>query len=285
MHYAAQKRQAEAAVILSRRQWRKLDPADIAGSWARIVQRLTLIVGSAQLGAARAGAAYVPEALQEDIPADGSVNPNRWSGVASDGRALDVLLYSAVVRTFDHLGSGDMPAESLAAGADWLETLVRTQVADADRGAAGVAIASRERVGYVRMVTPPCCQRCAVLAGKFSRWNVAFQRHPKCDCRNVPTTGGIPHGLTANIGADQIRDLTIAQRKAVTDGADLNQVINAHRAGRRSSDGMTTSEGTTRRGLAGQRGTAQRLTPEAIYRVSATREEAVARLRSNGYLL
>jgi hypothetical protein len=108
--------------------------------------------------------------------------------------------------------------------------------------------------------------------------------------------------------------LTKAQRQALEDGADLSQVVNAHRVGARSKDGMTTSEGTTRRGLAsrrmrelaaaegrtlaetstavGRRGyitnyverRTTRLTPEGIYRVSATREEAIQRLRDNGYI-
>lgn len=285
-HYAAQLRQAEAAVLLARRQWRKMDPADLQRSWAQIVDRLALVVGSSQLGAARAGSVYVPEALAEDIAPEGTVNPSRWAGIASDGRALDTLLYSAVVRTLDHLGSGDSQAVSLAAGGKWLDTIVRTQVADAGRGAAGVAIAARRDVGYVRMVSPPCCQRCAVLAGKFFKWNAGFNRHPKCDCRHVPSTSGVPDGLRSHIDPSEIKDLTADQRKAISDGSDLNQVINAHRPKRRSADGMTTSEGATRRGLAGSRlNGKQRLTPEAIYRVSATREEALRRLRNNGYLL
>lgn len=84
----------------------------------------------------------------------------------------------------------------------------------------------------------------------------------------------------SEISAHQVKDLTVAQRKAVSDGADLSQVINAHRKGARSSDGMTTSEGVTRR-----HGQPARLTPAAVYRVSSTREEALRRLRDNGYLL
>ena len=275
-HYAAQQRQIESAVILARRAWRRMDPNDLDRSWAQIVRRLMVIVGSAQLGAARAGAAYVPLALGQDIPADGRVNPDRLAGVASDGRALDTLLYSAVI----HARQYAQGAGVIANGADHLEMLVRTQVADAGRVSAGVAIAARPHVEYVRMVSPPCCQRCAVLAGKHYRWNTGFQRHPRCDCRHIPTVSDeTPEGYTADIAPDQIKDLTRAQRKAIGDGADTNQVINSHRAGRRSADGMTTTEGATR-----ARGKT-RLTPEAIYRVSASREDAVQRLRVHGYIL
>ena len=274
-HYAAQQRQTAATLILTRRQWRQMSADDLKGSWAQIVSRLSLIVSAAQLGAARAGAAYVPEALGSDVQPDGQVNPKAWSGVASDGRALDSLLYSSVVRALTHIQAGDTPQQALVAGGKWLDALVSTQVADAGRGAAGVAITARPQVGYVRMVSPPCCQRCAVLAGKYFKWNQGFKRHPKCDCRHVPAEGGsIPEGFTSKISADQIKDLTEAQRKAIGDGADTNQVINSHRKGRR--DGMTTSEGTTRRG---------RVTPEAVYRLSSSREEAISLLRKHGYII
>lgn len=297
MHYAAQARQGEAAALLVRRLWRQMDSDDLERSWARIVRRLSLSVGSAQLGAARAGAAYVPVALAAaglDPEVDGEPVPSRWAGVASDGRPLDSLLFSSVVRVRERLGAGVLPREAMQAGGDWLDGLTRTQVADAGRGAAGAAITSRRRVGYVRLAAPPCCQRCAVLAGKTFKWNEGFQRHPRCDCRHAPAAeGAFPEGHKRIVDPSEIRDLTMAQRKAISDGADVNQVINSHRVAvtrdgyksRRSADGMTTSEGTSSRGLAGQRGASQRLTPEGIYRVSATREEALQRLRDNGYLL
>jgi hypothetical protein len=174
-----------------------------------------------------------------------------------------------------------------------------TQVADAGRAATGVGIAARPGVGYVRMVHPGCCQRCAVLAGKSSR-SIAFPRHPGCQCRAVPT-GEHPQGdLVEAIEAKDVRDLTKAQRKAIADGADMNQVINSHRVytsregihtPARSADGMTTTEGATRRGIAGGRlgaaskQRARRLTPEGVYRLASTHEEAIALLRAHGYLL
>jgi hypothetical protein len=313
-HYLAQQQQAEATLIMAQRQWRLMTP-DLDGSWSRIVSRLTLAVASAQLGAARAGAAYVPAtlgAIGQDVPAVAQVRPEGFAGLASDGRPLDSLLYSAVVRTKLSLGTGAAMPDALEAGGKWLDTLVKTQVADAGRGAAGVAIAARPKVGWTRLVGVPCCQRCAVLAGKWFRYNEGFQRHPKCDCRHVPCGQEGFEGFTSQPTAEQVHDLTAAQRRAIGDGADMGQVINAHRKGARSKDGMTTTEGTTRRGYAShvkrevarQRGemaqekvvgaargrrnvtrTQPRLTPEAIYRVAATREEAIALLAKNGYIV
>ena len=52
-----------------------------------------------------------------------------------------------------------------------------------------VAMVQREWVeGYVRMLNPPSCSRCAILAGRFYLWNEGFERHPLCDCTHVPTT-------------------------------------------------------------------------------------------------
>lgn len=279
-HYLAQHRQSQAALILARRQWLLME-ADIESSWARIAEQLALIVASAQLGAARAGAAYVPAALAEighEVAALGEVQPLALAGVASDGRPLGSLLYSSVTHTKAELFRGASLVDSLAAGGKILDRAVVTQVADAGRDGAGIAIAARPKVGYTRLVGATCCQRCAVLAGKFFRWNQGFLRHPRCHCRHVPCEQKDFGGLTDNPSPDQVHDLTIAQRKAISDGADMNQVINAHRKGARSADGMTTTEGATR--IAGPR-----LTPEAIYRLSATHAEAIERLKRFGYLL
>ena len=280
--YAAQARTGEATMILARRQWRKMGTLD---DWPSIASRLALLVTAGQVGAASRAEAYVSSSV--DIAGDGRVNPNRFGGVASDGRPLDSLLYSSVAHARTLYGTGAKDAEVMAAGEAWLGMLVQTQVADAGRGATQVAIAARPRVGYVRFVSPPCCQRCAVLAGKFFKWNTGFRRHPRCDCIHRPTAeGSAADGRTDSITPDQIKDLTIAQRKAITDGADLNRAINSHRAGTRS--GMFTTEGMGRRGFVrdglaeGQR----RMTPEAIYRTAGDdRDAAVALLRTHGYLI
>jgi hypothetical protein len=144
-------------------------------------------------------------------------------------------------------------------------------------------------MGWVRMVNAPCCSRCAVLAGKFFAFNAGFLRHPRCDCVHIPSVedmaGDFRTSPTALARSGQITDLRPLEAKAIADGADLSQVVNARR-GASGLRGMTTTEGATRRGLAGQRlGGRARLTPEGIYTVSATRAEAVERLRANGYIL
>ena len=309
-YYRAQQRLIVATLGLVRLEWRKMGD-DLDASWARVGPRVALLTASAQVGSATNGAAYVPATLDQlgqSVKAAGGIVPQSLVGAQSiDGLtygSLDALLYGAVVKA--RMAPTESLAERLAVGGRHLDLLVHTQVSDAGKQAASVAMTTRPRVGYVRVVNPPCCKRCAVLAGKYSAPE-AFPRHPRCDCMAMPVADGksVPG---QEVSPDQIKDLTVAERAALDEGADLSQVVNATRG--RSKDGMTTSEGTTRRGLAskrirelnaaaketstdvGKRGyvknyverRVQRLTPEGIYRVSATREEAIQRLRDNGYI-
>lgn len=170
------------------------------------------------------------------------------------------------------------------------DRIVSSLVADAGRSAMGVFTASRreERVGSIRQLTSPSCQRCAVLAGRWYRWSEGFKRHPRCDCVMVPGSRSVatydPH---AAFKRGEITDLSTAQTKAIQDGADISQVVNAQRgmqtvnfAGRRV---QVTTEG--RRGAhAGVR--TPRLSPEAIYNVSdGSRDTAIRLLRANGYIV
>lgn len=270
-HYTAQQGLIVATLALVRAGWRRMNADDLDGSWALLAPLMARIVSRAQLAAARNGAGYVGptlDALGQSVKPEALVRVTAFVGTASDGRPLGSLLDGAKVVA--------KQSQSLEVGGQWLEMVTHTQVADAARQSASVDMFTRPGVGYVRAVNPPCCQRCAVLAGRFYKVE-SFLRHPQCDCFMIPSTVAQPGGFGQSVEPDQIKDLTKAQRKAIDDGADMNRVINSHRAGKRSKDGMTTTELAKR----GQR----RLTPEAIYRVSASRDEALKRLRDNGYIL
>lgn len=171
----------------------------------------------------------------------------------------------------------------------WLDLAIQRQISDTGRLASGTAIAATRNTGYVRYVNPPCCQDCAILAGRWYRHSAGFQRHHRCDCQHRPASSReVPAGYTDTIALDQIRDLTAAQRKAIDDGADLNQVVNAYRrqTPSRRHRMQTTTEGTSRAGWYGRTGRGgRRLTPEAIYTQARSREEAVRLLADYGYLI
>lgn len=233
------------------------------------------------------------------------MDPAAFGGVASDGRSLDSLLYQPVIATKTALAAGAEMPEAMGVGQAALLRIVTTQVQDAGRAAVGVGIAARPKVGWVRMLQPPSCARCAVLAGKFFRWNEGFQRHPFCDCQHSPAAENTAGDLTTDprkaIEEGQVTGLSESDRKAIVeDGADVGQVINARRGMR---PGGITTEGTTRRGFAGRRlarqgdtftgqratryrrTTTARLTPEAIYEQAVDRADALRLLKVHGYLV
>lgn len=189
--YRAQQRRTVLALAQVNREWSRMG-ANFDASWRTVGPRLTLLVGAAQLGAARDGAAYVPAVLSElnlDADAEGTVESRRFAGVASDGRPLDSLLYGAVVAAGKAYNAGAAVSEALQTGSRQLSMMTRTQIADAGRGATSVAIAATPKVtGYVRMVNPPTCSRCAILAGRWYRYNRGFERHPRCDLATAFTS-------------------------------------------------------------------------------------------------
>lgn len=308
-HYQSQQRLTVATITAVRQVWARMG-GDFDASWPAIVPRLVALLSGAQLGAAVAGAAYIGEVLAEtgqDADPVGEVAPRAFVGAASDGRELGTLLYGAVITSKVAAKSGVGSAVALQVGSRWLDLVTHTQVADAARGASQVAMAARPKVrGYVRMLNLPSCSRCVILAGKWFGWNDGFRRHPRCDCRHIPASedmaGDLRTDPKAAVRSGKVTGLSAPDRQALDDGADLNQVVNS----RRGSDGMTTSEGTTRRGYASyvqreaakQRGEITRevrtgrstrvqgrLTPDAIYRVATDRTEAIRLLHANGYIV
>lgn len=299
-HYGLVRQQEARALAVATRHWRRLGPNWIAGAWRERIPAVTAAVTAAQRTAATSALVSGALALGEQgqwAPPDGLVDPDAFAGLAADGRNLDTLLRGPAITARTLISQGVEPAQALAAGGRQLSMTVLTEVADAGRGAAGVQIAARPRVGYVRMLNPPSCSRCVILAGRFYRWNQGFLRHPRCDCTHVPTmvtdqAEAFARGLIDDpyeafnrmSEAEQNRIFTNAGARAIRDGADMYQVVNARRGMRYR--GAFTSEGTSKHGWAGQilRRGQRRMTPETIYRLNPNREQAVEALRAQGYI-
>lgn len=284
---------ALVAVAASRRAWRAVQAEDLSGSWAEGVRRLSPILSEVQFLAASAGSGYVGESLAAQgsyVLPDSFVDPRGFAGVAPDGRPLESLLFSPITQVKAYIGNGAPPLAAMKMGRSNLDLLARTITSDGGRAAAGVDIASRAGVGYVRMLNPPSCSRCAVLAGKFYRWNAGFARHPACDCKHIPSSENVegdlrtdPYEYFQSLNPqDQVRLFGDAESKAINDGADLFQVVNSRRGIK--PGGLITKEGTTRRGNFG-RGRPPRLTPEGIYSQGLPRDETLRLLERNGYIL
>jgi hypothetical protein len=223
-------------LVAGRRLWSRMAPADLDGSWARIAPQMTAFTSGAQLAAAQAAVAYVPAVLEEtgqpDRP-EAAVRPRAFSGVTSDGRSIPGLLEGSVVATKRAIERGTSPADALVGGQKWLETALQGAVSDAARDATAAQIVVRPEMGWVRMVNPPCCSRCAVLAGQFYQWNTGFQRHPRCDCVHIPSQenrgGDFVTDPKLLVDRGLITDLTPGQKSRLADGANLPKVLNESR--------------------------------------------------------
>jgi hypothetical protein len=200
---AAQRRAVLQTTLTAQRLWRELATADLSGSWIRgLGQAMVRAVSAGQLVAASSGQPYIEamiraDGLRDDYAEHASrVDTRSFSGTAADGRPLDSLLYLPVIQTKTLIQGGVTLQEAMTSGLFQLQRMVASEVADAGRGAAGVAmVANRKVTGYVRMVRAGACSRCVILAGRWYRWNADFQRHKRCFPAGVVVSG--PRTLAA----------------------------------------------------------------------------------------
>lgn len=290
----AQRREIAAALVTVRALWRRMG-TEFDASYAAIAPGLAAATMAAQERVAGGAMGYVPAVLVETGQAHAAepfanARPAPLVGVAGDGRPVEGLLYGAVTHAKTSVAHGRTSRQALSAAGTWLTMAVGTVLSDTGRQAESLAIGVRPVGGYVRMLTPPSCSRCAVLAGKWFRKNQGFQRHPGCDCRHIPASESVAGDLTVDPAAyfeslseaEQDRVFTKAGAEAIREGADIAQVVNARRGMRSAQIGgrdvLITTEGRTRFGGA------TRLMPETIARVAASREDYLRLLRVNGYL-
>lgn len=330
--YGVAQRRAELQTSITiARLWKQLAASDLSGSWmSGVGPAVVRAVSAGQLLAASTGQSYVEamvaaDGLRSDYEAGASsVAARAFSGVAADGRPLDSLLYLPVIRTKTLVKGGLTLQEAMLGGLVDMQRMVASEVADAGRGSASVAMAANRTVtGFVRVVRAGACARCVILAGRWYRYNADFQRHKRCQCYGEPATEARPGRHTNPMGffnglsrSEQDRRFTAAGAQAVRDGASIFSVVNARRGittldayGRRV---VATLEGVTRRGdfyqtirreeeqrlgIRYARGAADleqglptfrlktpRLMPEEIYKLAESRDELIRLLRRFGYL-
>lgn len=289
------------------RLWKQVDRSNIRDSWTSMIGRVVVLLSAIQEIAAAEAEGYVAAALAAqniDADSDAQVRPDGFVGFASDGRALDSLIYQAVPATLTAIAVGASEAEAMATGWASLDMILGTQVTDSFRSSASVAYTTKPQVTqYVRMLVPPSCSRCAILAGAWSS-RTAFNRHPRCDCVAIPAVEATSGGLVtdARVGAkdyfnslsraEQDRVFTVAGAEAIRDGADINRVVNA----RRKAAGLNPAQPINTRGrlvrdsqgrytTSELRGKNIRLLPESIYELAGDNKElALTMLRQYRYI-
>lgn len=265
-----QRKEILAALSLTQRQWRRMGD-NFDASYAVIEPILLDGAFTAQERIAAGALAYIPAVMDEQsltIPRTPlyESGPKMFVGTAGNGLPVATLLHEAVIKAKTAVGDGWSVAQALDSSGKWLTNATGTMLSDTGRSAEKVAGNARKVKLWTRMLNPPSCGRCVILAGKTSGSDEAFLRHPKCDCRNIPSSENIagdaltdPRAYFDSLdSAAQVKLMgSQANARAMEDGADLNQIINAYRksGGVQSAqvNGRSvkfTREGTTRRGYA-----------------------------------
>jgi hypothetical protein len=309
-HYERQRRISAAAVLAVRRLFKRRAP----------LTEIVRTVAAYQLASATASVNTVANYSSAE---SALTIPRVFAGVSSYGFPVS----EPIVATIDRF----VPAPAEALPDNWwddaidsfmgaVEQLVASEVQDAGRTASQVEmVAGPVWTNYVRMLNPPSCARCAILAGRIYRDLDEFDRHPLCDCVMVPVTdwesahdNGLVSSAQEAFDAGQIRTriskdsdeyrsgFSRADEQAIRDGADIAEVVNATRAGLRAPAGITkayttdlfghrvkaTHYGTTKR-AAWRKANPSRLTrlrPESIYEIAKDREDVIRLLRLYGYI-
>lgn len=315
----AQRAEMAAALSSVSRLWRRMGD-DFDASYAAIELPLLTVVYTAQGRVAAGAQAYVPRVMAEvglDVrePAFETF-PEAWAGTAGDGRQVSGLAYQSVVKAKQAVAGGASPALALQSAGGFLTAAMGGVLSDTARGVEKVGGNARGVRTYVRMLTPPSCGRCVILAGQTYGASEAFDRHPPtCDCRNIPAPENAAGDFTTDPAEylDSLSDEELARTlgskanaEAYRMGADQNQLINAYRRGGDVRPAQVygrrvkyTTEGTTRRGLAyhrmaqadyvkaqGERRMgskyfrlkAPRLMPESIFKIAGTDQAEARRL-------
>jgi hypothetical protein len=259
--------------------------------WSRIGAAVFAAVIAGQTQAAADGLAYVPAVLAEQGIAPDAVeqiDPNRFAGGTSEGAPVEYLLGATPIKA--KVAMGDVPNTGLAlkSAETWLTTITLDAIRDANRDATaaqmGVTPAAE---GWVRMLNPPSCRRCLPLAGKFYRWNQGFLRHPKCDCRHIPSKEALAGDLTVDPYAyfhsldkpAQDRMFGKADAQAIRDGADIYRVSNVRMRGLANTKG--------RAGWQARRyGSPSKMTIDDVYAAAGDdRAKAIRLMRENGFIV
>lgn len=325
---AADYRQRLIAQVVRRvlAAWLPNSPQDPNSWFASHALPFTEMVTHGQLLAAQAAVASADVALDlqhYDAAPELSADPEAFAGVTGSGDPVMGLAY-AQAQKITELVDAEAPiterAQAWHHAGVMLATATQTAISDAARMAILTHLAARPGTTWVRVVRPPCCARCAILAGKKGTSRMKFLRHPGCDCTAIPVSEATSdmHKLfyfdakeyfDSLAPEQQAKVFTKAGAKAIRDGADINQVVNARRGmktitsagGRRR---IITTEGTTKRGWASEylreqygaalqktsgsryrRTSVARMMPEEIYRIAGDdRDLALSLLHKNGFL-
>ncbi|MDR4533220.1 hypothetical protein [Glutamicibacter sp. PS] len=317
-HYAYGQAVQRRALADLTGMWVRTDRERILESWGTTVAPAAVLVAQAQQAVAEDAIDYTQALaeVQDHGEPTHQVIAAGFAGMAyplgdrpRQPVALQDTLAAPAFTALRAIKSGATTERAMGIGLDNLLLRSQMQIADAARQAEAVAMSATPRqMVYVRMLNPPSCSRCAILAGKTYRSQEAFARHPGCDCRHIPVAESLAGDLATDpysyfrslSGTEQDKYFTKAGAEAIREGADIFQVVNARQAMYEATGGaLATYTGTTRRGYWGSaqatsnrrqgerygRAVRERLMPEEIFkRANGDREQARKMLEDYGYI-
>lgn len=253
------------------RAWSRMTP-EFATSFAAVHPLLMSAATQAQESVSDLVEPYLDRVLSQTgqrAAAETVATPARAPlvGTAGDGRDVASLFAQAPIEARKAVAAGSTPQAALRQAGTFVVSSMTTVVADTARQMEILGIAVRPGVtGYVRMIEPGACSRCAILAGRHYRRNEGFERHPRCRCTHIPASESVAGDWQADPQAyfdslptaaelvEEYPDLTHAQRRArglysqedvftkagaeaIRAGADPTQVVNARRGMRVAQPG------------------------------------------------
>lgn len=281
--YWRQQEIAIATVALLRRQWVRIGD-DFDAGYAAVRSQM---IRTLQLGRAATVHAAMPymsavlaETGQRGTPA-GAIIPAAFLESEPNGMRVGTTFDAIPAVAKRAVEQGLSTAEALARTGRWTNGVGLTMLADTRRDVYQADMVARPRVtGWVRMLNPPSCSRCTILAGKRFLWNQGFQRHPRCDCIHIPASEQVANDITTDPYAyfrslsreQQDRVFGAVEAQAIRDGGDIYRVVNFGRSG------LGTAAGNARFG------TPYKRTLEDIYRRDPSRQFVVANMQHHGWI-
>jgi hypothetical protein len=302
--------------------WRNNQSDDFNQTYANAYPAIFSALDSAQQDIADYMATTTPDVMTSlgstklDAP-EHTFNTSQLIGWAGNGQTTFDNLWSSVLLGKQSKANNATTTQALTTIENSLALRSRTILADTARTSALMTAKSHSFTAhYVRMLTPPSCGRCAILAGIPSGKN-AFERHPHCDCVAAWSTDEKSLATHYANASDYLNSLNSedlaktlgskANARAFSDGADLNQLVNAYRtsgsvrvAQLYGRNIKYATEGTTKRGWAYSRMKAAgyvkahvkygskywradrpRLMPESIYQIAGNDHALASRLLGN----
>lgn len=224
--------------------------------------------------------AVLAETRQTGTPS-GVLVPAAFLEAAPNGFLVQDTLDRLPIVAKQAVAGGATALEARSRASAWLSGVTLTMLADTRRDVFHTDMVQRPQLtGYVRMLNPPSCDRCVILAGKRFLWNEGFQRHPNCDCIHIPASEQVAGDLTTDPYAyfnsldESGQNKLFGQHgaQAIRDGADI------YRVGNIRTRGLGTAAGNRRYG------TPQRRTVEDIYTHDRDRRFVVENLHYHGYI-